>query len=336
MPRLHPRALVAALLTAALLTGCATAPPELHAPVGYASLSSSLTTSGCDEPSFAAGQGDLIGPHFAFTATCVHFGRTVDEDFHPDGERPLAPPPGYEYAVVQFASDSPVAPAYDADDAGDLTAALVFGEEATTLETVPEDDDVLVAIVPRDGPLLLTVTDEGRAQSLDLRGFARVQPVDAYYHGLEGEIGTPGYSMRAEGAGDGWTGWYSLSGDIRAERTVWSPESGWAEDGRATLTLTVEWARKDKKIDTYFELFAKSSMKVDSGDQHYSPVSVDSSNVDSVWMDYVYVFDVPADAVEFKVKFQPQGKLTIIDGNHNLKLSKSPKANSFTLSFSLS
>ncbi|MEV0651285.1 hypothetical protein AB0I28_39130 [Phytomonospora sp. NPDC050363] len=326
MPRHHLRTATAALLTSALLAGCSSVPPQLKAPVG---LYFTADDADCDDESFAAGDGELIGPHFAIEVSCVRFAASP-ADLRSGDERPLPAPPGYEYAVIEFASSPPASPTWDDREP---VASLAFEESETVFDELPGHGDTVVAVVPSEGSVLLTVADEGRAQAIDLRERTRVDAVDGYYQGVEGSRDTPGYSMRAEGESGGWKGWYELDGDIVVARSLWSPGAGWAAEGRAVLTVSVWWTRLDKDIETYFDLDPKSSMKISSGGQHYSPEEIGEADANVADILFSYTYDVPADAVEFAVNFTPRGKLTITDGNRPLKVTKAPKANKFTVDF---
>ncbi|GAB4007595.1 hypothetical protein GCM10029992_61760 [Glycomyces albus] len=81
----------------------------------------------------AAEEGTLIGPHFALRVECVATFEEIPEGYQTEplfgtDEALYPPPPGHEFALVQFAAEPGVEAPLQVDGGTQLSAALTVGE----------------------------------------------------------------------------------------------------------------------------------------------------------------------------------------------------------------
>lgn len=326
------------LLLPLVAAGCGTgAPPRLAAPVGYVHQVSGAAGASCDKDAdtVPGTDGELIGPHFALAVQCVSTMPSVSglHDVYTDRlDVPPPAPPGFEFVVVRISPDAPAEPAYNAG--GLVNAELVLGDFHAPLERTPDPGDVIVAVAPVRKPATLAVTDEGRLQSFSLRDRTRQESVNGYYTALEGDVDVPDYHAYFKGeSGSSW-GWYECNGGITAWRDMWDSDNGWVSGNSARLIIKIYWPKQTKKVVTYFELYADTSLKIKTGGQYINTDDVTYTDVDDNGGFWTWVYDVPADAATFDLEFLPRGKLTLLSNNDTLSLTKDVELTAYTLDFS--
>jgi hypothetical protein len=203
-----------------------------------------------------ADDADLRGPHFAIDIDWIATGSMIKQKFTPsvseltarraaDGQELLLVAVTGEQTNGQFTLGDRKAP----------IAELVVGSRKkllTRLPLPPNDDDIvpqlptdgvlLVASVPHDGKVELVVTDEGKAQSVDLRTGERSESIDGYYGSTAQPLAfdTAVPLTFAEGGGTQ----LQVTDHALAEFTdkvavlaPWTPDQGWAPDEHAWLVI---------------------------------------------------------------------------------------------------
>lgn len=326
------------LLLPLVTAGCASSvPPRFAAPIGYVHQVSGAAGSSC-EPGDAVPEADgaLIGPHFALTVACVSTMARVkglDEVYPDKADVPPPAPPGHEFVIVRISPAAPAEPAYSSG--GSVNAELVLGDFHVPLDRVPDPGDIIVAVAPAKKPATLAVTDEGRLQSFSLSDRLRRESVPGYYSAIEGAVTVPDYHAYFYGESGGSWGWFECNGGITAWRDLWDPELGWVSGNSARLTIKIYWPKQTKGLKTYFELYAGNSLKMSTGGQYFESAAPTWTDVDDDGGYYTWVYDMPGDAATFELEFLPRGKLTLLENNATLGLTKDVELTKYTLDFSL-
>jgi len=191
----------------------------------------------------AAGIGDghpfdaaatwLRGPHFALAlAESVGVSEVTDKTalkFGVVSNHSVRPGAGRELLVARFAP----APLPQPYDGGNPVAEVVVGTEHRSIKGDVGPGAVLAVSLPVGAAATLSVTDEGRTQTVDLRTGAVTGRIDGYAADFSGRISGMGGVIDAPGIGRTPV---SLSLDLKLAPFV--PEHGWAAPGRAWLTYT--------------------------------------------------------------------------------------------------
>ncbi|GAA3456284.1 hypothetical protein GCM10018962_81180 [Dactylosporangium matsuzakiense] len=142
----------------------------------------------------------------------------------------LRPNPGHELLLARF-TKAPLSPMSDSKGS---TQEVVVGDQRRPLAGAIADGTLLAVSVPQGAPVSLQITDDGRAQSIDLRTGAAGR-VDGLY---------PRYGAHADTMGS----WITPAGSdmiplgisLDFELTPWVEGSGWAPAGQAWLSYEVD------------------------------------------------------------------------------------------------
>ncbi len=214
--------------------------------------------NGMEVRDFPGNEADLRGPHYALGVSWVATGRAVEKSTLPLvselTERRAAD--GEEFVLVAISGESTNGQ-WKLRKRPKPAAELVVDGQARSLSTVPlpnqegpapvpPEDTLIVASVPQGAPVDLRVTDEKKAQTVDLRAGERADDaIDGYYRATAQEVsynediplvmtaaGSP-YSMTPTVA-------ESALSEIAVKNAMlcpWAPANGWAPEGRAWLIV---------------------------------------------------------------------------------------------------
>jgi hypothetical protein len=196
---------------------------------------------------------DLRGPHFTIDIGWIAVGPMIQRqitssvpDLTPrraaDGQELLLVAVTSENTKGQFPAGNGQAPAAELLVDGEGTALTRLPlPQSEDIVALPADGVLIVASVPTGSTVELAVTDEGRTQSVDLRTGGRSTPVEGYY-GQNSQPLAFTNAVPLTFAGGATT--LTVADHAMAEFTEkvamlapWTPDQGWAADGRAWLVL---------------------------------------------------------------------------------------------------
>ncbi|MEV3935978.1 hypothetical protein AB0K52_08395 [Glycomyces sp. NPDC049804] len=260
-----------------------------------------------DAASTLAEPADLRGPHFSFSLACLFKAPAIPDSLAASLPALARVPPaedGVEFLFTQVALPAEYDSEHKKDPAA-LTSWIQVGERRVDLLTAPGIENHYVLSVPVDEPAVLWVEDSGRAQGVDLRSGAQVEPVTAYYNGLALRwFELDGYDTgEVDFRNSRRAGWIRCrTGYAEANRAVWTEERGWAESGTVFLEVSTNWCSETELFT--WELDMSQAFTVDGE----APVSWTATDTDDEYWDRLtMVFAIPEDAAEATVHFSPVG-----------------------------
>jgi hypothetical protein len=228
----------------AAATGAASPSPSASAappvPDSYAEV---LTTQyGGDLRAAGIGNGHpfdraatwLRGPHFSIALVeSAGVSWVTDQTaakFRMADNRGIRPGNGRELLLARF--DAPLLPVPYGTGSNPV-AEVVVGAERRSLTGDVNARKVIAVSVPVGAPVSLSVTDEGRTQSIDLRTGAVSGRIDGYAEDLHTRISGMGGWINAPGVGR-----TPVMLSLELKLAPFAPGRGWATAGRAWLTYT--------------------------------------------------------------------------------------------------
>ncbi|SDE24445.1 hypothetical protein [Glycomyces harbinensis] len=251
---------------------------------------------------------DLRGPHFSLSLGCLFRGDAVPLDLAAAGsdlEHVVPVEDGSEFLIAQVASMAEYEPELEAD-AMAVTAWIQAGGERIDLNGIPAEGRSFVLSVPVGEDAVLWVDDSGRAQGLDLRTGAQVEPIGSYYNGLRlSEVAIGGYNTGEIDVYNSRASGYvrCADGSGTAHRSVWREDLGWAAEGTVFLEVRFKWCSELES--STWELDRERAVTVDRN----TPLSWTATELEGGWDHFAIVFAVPADADEITVDFTPYGEV---------------------------
>ncbi|THV43515.1 hypothetical protein [Glycomyces buryatensis] len=322
-PAIARRSAVLALAGIAVLGAAACSAPtaSISTRSGYSIVGDDIPVSVCPsegESRLSDEEGTLISAHFALRVECVASFTEIPEDFQlaylfGDDAEVLPPEAGFEFTLVQFAPE-PDAEAPD-EDANEVTGTLAIGDVTWDFDQeLPGPGSVYLAVTEADSPVNLELTDAERTQSLDLRERTRTGTIEALYtgepevksdvieHTVEASLNSGGYNYWV----DGWV----YSTNFVGTRTVYADGEWVAEPDRALLSVSFVWMRSGSGLE--WDIDPEETLKVSGPDGALEPAVVDHDDEDygdGELRYYDMQYDVPADALEFTLKFSPKGPI---------------------------
>jgi hypothetical protein len=176
----------------------------------------------------------LRGPHFSIAlAESAGVSWVTDQaaaKFGMAGNRGIRPGNGRELLVARFGK-APLPVPYGTG--GSPVAEVVVGGERRGLTGDINARKVIAVSVPVGASASLSVTDEGRTQSVDLRTGAVSGRIDGYAEDLRGDISGLGGWINAPGVGK-----TPVMLSLELKLAPFAPGRGWAAAARAWLTYT--------------------------------------------------------------------------------------------------
>lgn len=216
-----------------------TAPGSTDAPSGVRAL--------------PADDADLRGPHFTIDIEWLAVGpmiKRADTYSVPeltarraaDGQELLLVAVASEHTRGHFPIPAGKAPVAELVVDGEKTPLRTLPlPQADDLVALPADGTLIVASVPKGAPVELTVTDEDKSQSVNLRTGKRSRSIDAYYGSTVQPLA---FNNDVPLTFTGGAVTLQIADHAMAEFTEkvallapWTPEQGWAADGHAWLVL---------------------------------------------------------------------------------------------------
>jgi len=354
IPRNSParRAAFAALAAAAALgaAACGEVPTgTLNTRAGYSVASDEVPVSICPSEGghrFEGDEGLLRGAHFALRVECVASFDEVPADFQleyligEDHPITVPPPPGYEFTLVQFAPEPGVEAPYAVDDLTELTGKLVIGsEEWEFAGTAPVAGAAYLAVVEKDAPVTLEMTDSERTQTMDLRARTREGLVQALYNGSTDTVTTDvvensvdGYT--STGSYEYWFDDWVYSTEFTLTREVYQPGEGWvAENDGAVLALQFGWLQSGSGLE--WNIDPEEALAVADANGALTAASVEHTDEewgDGIWRTYFLEYAVPADSLVFTLTFHPEGPVEWPEEGISMPIS-GDKTHELTASF---
>lgn len=281
---------------------------------------------------------DLRGLHFAVSIGCLFRAASVPERQAAanEGLRHLPPAaPGTELLFVQFAKQPDYVPEIDYDSKP-VASWIEIGDERIDLEYDPEGGLHYVLGAPVGEPAVLWMEEEGRAQGLDLRTGAQVEPIAAYYNDVGfGTRELSGYEYEEvvfRGDGGGWRMTCS-SGDVSMTRAAWDVDRGWAPEGTVFIEFRFWWC--GSAFDsTAWTLDTDEAVQMWGDSETLDPVEwIEASGLEAGSEIHTAVFTAPADAADFTAFFSPIGVLTEKDGGDEFELLDRPSQTDWRVVF---
>jgi hypothetical protein len=191
----------------------------------------------------------LRGPHFAFAlAESAGVSWVTDKaaaQFGMAGNRGVRPGDGRELLVARFAA-APLPVPYDG---GNPVAEVVVGAERRGLKGAVHAGTVIAVSVPVGAAASLSVTDEGRTQSVDLRTGAVSGRIDGYAEDFRDRVSGMGGWIDAPGIGK-----TPVSLSLELKLTPFVPGRGWAAAGRSWLAYTATASLLDVDLSCTVDL----------------------------------------------------------------------------------
>ncbi|WP_157974673.1 hypothetical protein [Glycomyces dulcitolivorans] len=326
-PRNSARRAACALFAAAAAlsaAACGEVPVgTVNTPAGYTVSSDDVPVSICPsegEHRFEGDAGLLRGAHFALRVECLASFDEVPEGFQleyllKEGYKLLPPPEGYEFTVVQFAPEPGVEAPYAVDDLTELTGKLVIGDQEWDFAgESPQPGAAYFAVVEKDAPVTLEITDAERVQTLDLRGRTRSGLIEALYNGSTDTVTTDvvensvdGYTT--SGSYEYWFDDWQYSTDFTLTREVYQPGEGWvAKTDAAVLSVSFGWLQSGSGLE--WNIDPEEVLKISDANGELAATSVEHTDEewgDGIWRTYYLEYGVPADSLVFTLKFHPDG-----------------------------
>jgi len=307
--------------------------------------------------------GWLIGPNFALLVNGYTVTDTVEAAqaavFGYGEAAPLHASVGTEFfaAFVDPASVVGVA---------DLSASLIVGDTETPLERLPTGGQTIAAVIPVDAEVTLAVTDEDRTQRLSLRDGDRTDDVAGFYIGKTESVDPDDYDGHGTVIAEAGNGYLPASREVgitmaveTAQRSPWSAEHGWAEDGNVWISVPITGMSTDAVwgFDTaddshepklYWELREAELFALAPADG--DPVSANGKQTFVVDADAAYTgsadteftpreirlwFQVPEDTVTATLRITPSGRLNAewSDVTGSGSWDSEPESGEITLTF---
>lgn len=327
--------LPAATLAASLLAASAcSALPFTDETEAYELVTGDTESSWCapeDDSRRLESGADLRGPHFALSLMCSYTGTAIPDPIAADvaalGELP-EPESDTEFVLAQFA----LADTYDPEaetEQGDVAAWIEAGERELELEALPVPGGYVAVAVPVGEAAVLWVEDDGRAQGLDLRTGAQVDPVAAYYNGLSTEpVVVDEFAYEDVTILNG-TDAYRLacgSDTLQGHRAVWREDRGWAAEGTVHLEVSFSWCGyEDPGIAWHLD---EAALTVETGDDVAEALSWEAIDLGEEFdgdTRHVAVFAIPEDAAAATLVFTPVGDLENLDGGDDYAFLDTPE-----------
>jgi hypothetical protein len=218
-----------------------------------------------------------VGPHFGVSFDHAGTCRELDSTTRPAD--------GHELLVLRRSRADDGADGYDAGRRKPV-AKVVVGGRTTTLEELPIPGAELVVSVPKGTDARLTVTDEGRTQSLGLRTATRGPDAVPGYYVPRTVTVAKGRQQRSALFGVGAHRYRTTmsvdASEAKALLLPWDAAAGWAKPGRAWLAvyglevgLKGQEGRWDDRSDlAYNSLIAAYSTGAMTGPQVYLPFTL--------------------------------------------------------------
>lgn len=312
-------ALAAVALTA---TGCSSI-PFLDRTEAHELVTGATESPWCADSDWAwmLGQDtDLAGPHFGLSIICHYDGAELPEAAA-ENVTELADLPKLADDTEILVNQIALGPNYSAeieDDPAQVTAWIESGDERFDLDAVPEPGSFLALTVPAGDTAVLWIEDDGRAQGLDLRSGAQVEPVAAYYNGLATEV-IQGDSFAAEAtvlnSDKAWD--LSCHSDfLEGDRNVWREELGWATEESVFLQVTYNWCTYEDNL--VWHLDPEASLAVQIGEAAVAPLSLTVEELPDTGgtLRYTALFEIPANDHTATLLLTPVGDLeNIVEGD---------------------
>ncbi|THV28962.1 hypothetical protein [Glycomyces paridis] len=334
MPRILRYLCAAVVLIAA--AGCSYAPilERTENYDFYTGESGAMCTEGGEG---AVPDAGLVGPHFGLTLACAFSGATLPREAAQEAVN-IADLPraqvGAEFVAAQVMTTGEFRPEWDE---APVTAWVQAGDEEFELDEFPGPGTWFVVTAPEDDAVVLWVEDEGRAQGVDLRTGERVDPVEAYYLGMDRDTTDDGFAYEDVQFGTPQTGGWIVecfSDRVDFTRAVWLEDRGWAPEGSVYLVVSFWWGTSEGFEDVDWKLDTDKALVVGDGADAASPIDWSESDVSAneEGSNQTVLFEVPADQEEFTVAFTPIGEL-IEEGEDVFQLYETPDTTEWTAAF---
>ena len=332
------------LLAAAALVPAASAPFDAFLRTApYELIAGSDPDRWCgegDDAYVGDDSADLRGVHFALSLDCL-----IQEESVPDrlaGEVPAlehvpAAAPGTEFLIVRVAHQARYFPEIGSSP-HTTQSWIMAGDRRIYVGAVPAAGKFLVLSVPTGAETVLWIEDSGRAQGLDLRTGAQVDPVTGYYGG-------PGFQAKTSeeiefvdvefGTSRRWWTMDCYADPATITRTMWTERLGWAEEGTAFLTVEWWWCGEGTFDDTTWALDKEEALEVMVGTEPAELLDWSERPSGAAWGGAVHTvsFAVPLDAREFRVLFTPVGEVTELANGEVHQIRGRPAPAVWTMSY---
>lgn len=275
-----------------------------------------------------AGDGVLLGPHFAVTIAAT--GSADTYDFGPSassagGTTERRPADGEEFLVVEFdlTAESPDEDPIDlksttVEAPAEVTTELSIDGERTEVD-LAQNLPVLVAGVPTGADVLLEVSDDGDVQSIDLRTGERGDDARTpFYRPTSEQSLDHTYRHDASFAfPEGGGGTYSVQLHLDfAYLTPYTDDIGWAPSGESWLIVTMDTSDYDMQADQskYAAMFLPdlpASLTLGAPDGTIYPLSSRAEELNSSALvdGQVWLWQVPQDFTTAAMTILPTGDL---------------------------
>jgi len=293
--------------------------------------------------------GKLISPHYTVVLEDVLVTDRVPADVATGldlGDGPVAAADGYEMMLVKLSPDDNIWTDNGSPLLKGVSAAIRIDDRDVKLEKLPDSVTSVAMSVPKGKPVSLRVTDAGRTQSLNLRDG---KPGPDVHPGFADIVsGSLSIDYRKSGTASSAGGYRRpLEVTVRlynASRHPWTPQTGWAKDGRRWVYLgglsissdgsIFDLAKREFSAEYKLDIAKTFTLQLPDGTS-IRPVKGGTVNtfVSVVQNLPPLVFDVPATFITGKLRIAPDGQIAAQwrDGDQPASWTKKPPAQEYPI-----
>jgi len=291
-----------------------------------------------EDPYVGDDWADLRGAHFALSLSCLFHAPSIPDRLAaeaPELQYLPAAAPGDEFLIVQVAHQAQYFPEVEAS----TTESWIMADtKRVYLGEPPAAGAFLALTVPAGAETILWVEDAGRAQGLDLRTGARIDPIAGYYTGpvfMTDRSENFDYEGVRFSNANGWWKMECHNDGARVSRTMWTDELGWAPEGSVYLLGWFWWCGEGTFDDTVWELDKDEAFEVMIGTESVERLQWNETPTTAEWggATHELVFEVPVDQHEFKLLFTPTGEVTELANGEVFEMTSRPAPTVWTVNF---
>ncbi|WP_144300672.1 hypothetical protein [Stackebrandtia nassauensis] len=365
MPSSTLRRVAAPLVAAALLAtaaSCASIGGTLTAPAEHTVITKAKDLRP-DKP-YLSEDGDkpgmLIGPHYKLAVS----GYTATTEVPEDNARvygfdqPMAVPDDSEFFLAIMDGKSQV------HSNEKVKAELTVNDKKRPLDRLPGPSEAIAAVIPAKADVKLTVTDEEKSQTINLRDGKRSEQIDGYYNGGLESDDPVDYDSKGKITADAGAQYEKEKRTLNismkvgaATKAPWIESKGWADKGKVWVSVPisdmttdsvygfapgshepgVDWTLKEREL---FSLNPNEGKATDSKGKESFKADQSSQTTDGTSSlfspsEVTLLFQVSDKTTKAELKISPRGKMKAVWANvtGSCSWNDKPSAKEISLAF---